>query len=1016
MALPKVTPAQVQASQQQTPTPTVTPAQGTVSQQSPLPSVSPSQVSSAPSGLPAVTPAQVQSSQTGLPTLTPTQVQANQVRPEKDEQDLGWWANHSYAWDSTIGLTTEIQQFMLRHNVFGLGEMSKYELGWDGEQWQREDSVVGKFGALVKTPEEFGIPENWDQMTSRERQKWIDNYREKELAEKHTDLLLKQGEAKGAGALTGMGAKIIADPTTGVALPATGPKLFFAAGTLGGTTTALSTERQTGEVDPVKTAIATVIAGTGGVVLQKTFGVVGQKFNQSRIDKAKVTVHKTVDAANEIMTKLMASGKYKPDEALEIAANKLKITPFELQMSAKAVGRKVEAPDPDFAKVVEQTGLLAKDPVAAKSIAETLEPAANVFNRIVQPISSYVERRSPEMNGRMKRYDHSLHQRVAQYESEVLPFTETLSALDDATLQSIQLNLMNQNFKAVDDILSRISPEASASFQQYKTFINKVEGELKEAGLDLPFITNYFPRQVTDLKSLKGLLGSTQKSQIDMLKAKRLAEINRRRPKNKLTQLTKTQEDELLNDILSGKVRLTSPSKSGDITASRQIATVTSDMLPYYASPVESLKNYARLAATKIEQAKLFGKNNTVLNDVGDGFDHEASLGLLLNELRSQGHLTAQSEFEVAQALQIYFNNGQKSPNKLIAELKSLGYLQTLGNPQSTLTQIKDLGMAAYAQGLFPTIRAAIPGLRSSRDSRITAKQQGLADTIAADFSEAGKVAKALDWVLQKTQFKRVDQFGKNVTMNAAVSKWQKLLQTKGGVGKLQAKYGKAFPEDFDQLVIDLQNGVVTPRTSLLAWHELTRTQPISAYEMPVSYLNNPDLRIAYSLKSFMLKQLQLVRDDVLSKATTNTAEAAMNATRYAVLLNMAGIPVDATKDFILGRPVDMDRIDDYAYGNLLSFVGVSPYVRDKYLAQGDVTGMAGAVVIPAVFGTVNDVVKDVMSYTAEDDTFSLERKQPSLKTLGNLPFVGPYIENYLGGGRERVTKEAEAKQFRLED
>lgn len=1005
--LPTITPAQVQAAQAQQP------VSGPVQAQPQLPTITPAQVQAAQAqtgqaSTPQTTPA------SRLPQITPQQVQTNRVQPT-GEEDLGWWANHSYSWDKTIGLTTEIQQFMLRHNVFGLGEMSKYELGWDGEQWEREDNFVDKLGAFVKTPEEFGIPDNWAEMTSRERQEWIDNYREAELAAAYPEVT-SQGGAKGAGKYTGLISKVVADPTTGIALPTTGVKLFAAAGTLGGTTTALSTERQTGEVDPVKTAIATVIAGTGSVVLQKAFQTGAKAYNQSRIDKSKVIVNKTVDKANEITTKLMASGKYTADEVIEIAADKLKLTPFELKMTARAVGREIQTPDPKFAQIVEQTGLLADDPIAAKSISETLEPAVNVFNQIVQPLSSYVGRLSPEMNGRMKKYDHNMHQRVAKYEEDALPFVNVLEQLDDQTLQIVHLNLMNQNFKAVDDILRGVSDEAVEAFQAYKVLAKTVEKDLADAGLKIKGLTDFFPRQVTDLPSLQRMLGTVQKSAIDKLKVQRLAEINRRRPKNKLTKLTKAQEDELLNDILSGKVLLGKDSKGKNILASRRINEVTTDMLPYYANPVESLKSYLRSSAIKVEQGTLFGRGNRILKENGDEFDTEASLGLLLNELRAKGHLTASSEFEVAQALQVYFNNGQKSPNKIIAELKSLGYLQTLGNPQSTLTQIKDLGMSAYAQGLFPTIRAAIPGLRSSRSPTVTSKQQGLADTIAADFNDAGKVTKALNWVLEKTQFKRVDQFGKNVTMKAALSKWSSAVKSPSGIGKLKEKYGKAFPEDFDQLVIDLKNGVSTARTDLLAWHELTRTQPISAYEMPIGFLNNPDFRIAYSLKSFMLKQLQLVRDDVLSKAGTQTAEAAMNATRYAVLLNMAGIPVDVTKDLILNRPIDMDRINDYAYGNLLSFVGVSPYVRDKYLSQGDVTGILGGFVVPAVFGTLNDVVKDVMSYTAEDDEFSLEEKQPSLKTLGNLPFVGPYIENYLGGGRERAIKEAEAKQFRLED
>lgn len=162
-----------------------------------------------------------------------------------------------------------------------------------------------------------------------------------------------------------------------------------------------------------------------------------------------------------------------------------------------------------------------------------------------------------------------------------------------------------------------------------------------------------------------------------------------------------------------------------------------------------------------------------------------------------------------------------------------------------------------------------------------------------------------------------------------------------------------------------------------------------------------------------MLKQLQLVRDDVFRTAKTRPVEAATNAMRYAVLLNLAGIPVDVTKDLLLGRPINDDRIKEYAQANLMSFAGVNQYMIDRYLAQGDMSGYFGALIAPSITGLLNDVVKDVTGALKEEDAFALDDKQPSLKTLGNTPFIGPYIENYFGGGREKAIERIEQKQAR---
>ena len=941
-----------------------------------------------------------------VPVVTAEEVENSIVRPT-GEEDLSWWENHTYAWDSTLSPSRELSEWATRNNFLGMGNLGAVTLGWDGEQWRTETTITGKLGAFVTTPEERGFPEGYEDMTPEQRRVAMNEIYQKELAEKYPEVTA-QGGAKGAGAITGTLSSLIADPLTAIPITGTGVRAFATGGALAGTYTAAETERKTGEIDPIRVAGATVLGGAGAVVINKGLKTLGQKIDQRAIDKAKVTVNKTVDTANDVIAKLIASEKYTADNVVDVVATKMKLTPYELNMMAKSVGRQVNIPDVQTAKVIDQMGMLPKDPLAVSTLSKLTDKTSNVFNRVVQPLSAYVKDRSPELDGSIKKYDFDLHRRANEYEIRLKPFEQTLNSLDDKTLTQVRLDLSNENFDAVRTTLQNAGKDVD-SFDQYQVIMKEIATDLKNSGVTAD-IENYFPRLVTDLKSLRETMGVTNKSFIDKVKDKRLADLNKNR-KNKKPKLSQAEEDAVMNDILSGKIRIQDVSGAKSIKQKRAIQQVTEDMLPFYASPTESIKSYVRQASATIEQAKLFGKNK-VLNEAGDGFDSEASIGMVLNKLKNEGKITSATEAELADVMQVYFGNGQKSPSKLISELKALGYIQTLGSYQSTLTQIKDLGMSAYAQGLTPTIRAMIPGM-SGKGAKVTARQQGLDTIIANEYSDAAKMTRALDKILTATGFRALDRFGKSTTMTAAINKWAGKVKSQKGISELKQKYGPAFANDFDQLVVDLQTKKQTARTDLLAWHELTRTQPISAYEMPVSFLNNPDFRILYSLKSFMLKQLQLVRDDIFRTAKTRPVEAATNAMRYAVLLNLAGIPVDVTKDLLLNRPINDDRIKEYAQANLLSFAGVNQYMVDRYLAQGDMSGYFGALITPSITGLLNDVVKDVTGALKEEDAFALDDKQPSLKTLGNAPFIGPYIENYFGGGREKAIKRIEQKEAR---
>ncbi len=98
----------------------------------------------------------------------------------------------------------------------------------------------------------------------------------------------------------------------------------------------------------------------------------------------------------------------------------------------------------------------------------------------------------------------------------------------------------------------------------------------------------------------------------------------------------------------------------------------------------------------------------------------------------------------------------------------------------------------------------------------------------------------------------------------------------------MQKKYGTVFGNEFGGLISDLQNGKITDNVKYYLFSELSGVQPINLSQMPLKYLNMKGGRVLYALKSFTLKQLDLIRRTVIDEAAKgNFVKAGYNATRY---------------------------------------------------------------------------------------------------------------------------------------
>ena len=225
--------------------------------------------------------------------------------------------------------------------------------------------------------------------------------------------------------------------------------------------------------------------------------------------------------------------------------------------------------------------------------------------------------------------------------------------------------------------------------------------------------------------------------------------------------------------------------------------------------------------------------------------------------------------------------------------------------------------------------------------------------------------------------------------------------RTPAGQARLATKYAEAYGADLPPILSDPKSGNLTPAVRGVLFGELSRAQPISKMEMPQMYLENPDVglgflpvdgRSLYQLKSFMLKQADLIRREGYNEIKAGNGRGYVNLAKYAVLLGIAGATPEMVKEFLLGKPFDAKWSDIPM--NLLKTFGWSQYAMDKAKKE-PIKAVAGVVIPP---------------YEMYEE---LLRRDP--KALRYLPLIGKVLfsEEWTAEGKARGQEQRFKAQLR---
>ena len=661
----------------------------------------------------------------------------------------------------------------------------------------------------------------------------------------------------------------------------------------------------------------------------------------------------------------------------------LRAIPAALQRSAQRSAERVDS-----------GGTFAPKPRASTPAGRAIQTTAEGIDNVLGVLSTRIGNISESVLGRMQRFEFDTKKLTSDLYDEVEPFVSGLQRLAPDTKNSVARGLYNGSFDAVENILKKEAPEMVDEFRKVQSTLERVRQDLVDAGFtELETgLANYFPRIVKDYEGLRSMLGANERTILDnalQARAKKLGV--------KVTELDPAiVSAEIARLIKQGKIypAVSRPSS----TKARQIDYVTDEMLPFYATPEESLEIYLRNAAHNINKGKLLGKIEP------DDFD---SISGYLTRLRDAGELTDAQVSDLIPLLQSRLIQGELSPRQFIRNLRDFGYATTIANPLSALIQLGDIAVSAVLNGLRNTIRAALG------KKNILIDDIGLKDTIIQDIDRPGRT---LDRLFRISAFKRIDKLGKETFINSAFTKYKNMVQSDAGAQAFRNKFGARYGDEVEQMIIDLRNGEVTDRVKFHLFNELSGVQPISLLEVPQAYLNNPNGRIFYALKSFTIKQLDILRRNIYNKARSNPKEAAQFALKYAAFISLANGTLQTIRDVLTGKITSteeaVEQFPNQMLWETLNVMGFNEYVNKRYFKQGDIMQGIAATVAPPI-PMVESFAKEIMQIGSDTQEFDVE---PIVRTT---PVVGPTVPlmatwyNFMFGGFEDYLSERDKSNER---
>ena len=544
-----------------------------------------------------------------------------------------------------------------------------------------------------------------------------------------------------------------------------------------------------------------------------------------------------------------------------------------------------------------------------------------------------------------------------------------------------------------------------------RILLDDVHARANQAGIKIPYIADFMPRVVKNIKDFRIALGTKNKSAIDKALTAKAVKLGLKSG----DELSDDAQAAVINEVFLRQSAGRDPKRA---ESSRVIDQIAPELQEFYEDIGTSLVIYIDRLERQIAKNNFFGANKAAHLDAQGNLVLMESIGELLKKEVQTGNLDLEQVDQLRSLLVSRFDMGEKAMSGGWATLRDLQTMSLLAQFRSAGTQFGDLGSSMVVNGFANTIKAMSQGRKTDsvtgKAMAASTEDIGLLNRVAAEYEQAGgKTQKVADMMMTAVGFRHIDAYGKNTFIRASLLKAQSLA--KKDPAEFIRKYGEYYGKETKQLIEDLNNNVMSDNVKLHLWSELAEVQPISLSEMPQVYLNHPNGRLLYSMKTFGLKQLNFIRKNIIDKFRAGETKEGMEmAMRYTMFMGTMGLGVQEAKTFIAsGFDEDALKVDTSSssalfqslpieFGEaLLKTVFLNKYDREKYLEEGDLAGWVLAQATPASAGVLSTAGKAGISLLSGEGYSKEVQKATRL-----VPLAGDPWNLFINGGMEKIAED----------
>jgi DNA repair protein RadC len=669
----------------------------------------------------------------------------------------------------------------------------------------------------------------------------------------------------------------------------------------------------------------------------------------------------------------------------------------------------------------------------------------------IEPIGNRLEKISEEVFKKASQLMANVNTKTAENLKVFSNFVAATRKMTRADRRIFDLARKNGESAILQELIVKYGIQKE--YKAYRDMMDDFIDRFWNVGIEVHRRKSYHPRVVKDYVGLISYLKGT-----DLWNAIS-QEIDKRNAK-RTVNLTPREEAELADQMLQGVVPGL-PATGNKATKARTIATITPEMDKFYMHSDQALATYIRENNRLIAWREFFGKNNPVIakamkdlkqarrrveewyqiihtaaadenperqaqaqkkydewsekrDKILKDLDLEGStpgaanqnmhesIGSLVVQLTKGGKLTATQTQDLKTLLQaLWDDSGINNP---VASLyRDTALFGALSQFSSAITQIQDLAWSFYENGVWHTSQALGKAIAKKSDI----KKDDIIPDIMPEFSHTKKASWFLNMALKMSGMEYADTIGKEVLMNASLSKAKATIAKaragdKNAEAQIRERVEQIFDGDFHEVMAELFTG--DPNSDVVkqfAHFMLGEYQPISRLQTPAPYKGNA--RLAYMLKTYQIKQVNNYVTKIrrgLKKAHKNNDKKEIvrlmgEMTMMLFWLAALGAGADALKDIIYGRKIKPEELQLDVLGQLF---GLSRW--DIYNTRRE--GLSGAAmkrIIPQN-KLVDHVTKDI-----------IQNDGKGARTPALMPLFGKFYHWYEGRGVELKEKEGKKKK-----